>query len=265
MGKKGAVMDFVPSFTDEEAVAEVVPQEDKSVPVTPAALIERVAPEVRLPLASVVGSLELLRNGSLGTLLPYQEKILGVASRNTQQLVSMLEDMFTLSQMEADRFRLITEQVSLQDIVEGAILNAKSMYDDKTIVWKFEAMVERSPLQADPQYLQRALANLISNAAKFADKKGEVRVTLRREFGGHVVTIEDNGIGIPDGELEELGDYYFHSSSSRAGSFHGAGIGFVVAQKIVALHEGEIFVNSTDLGTLVVVQLPYGDDENSFD
>lgn len=250
-------MEIFSPFTDIADYAVIEQQQPQTRTVIPPTLFDHVAPEVRLALVSVVGGLELLNNGTLGTLLPYQEKILSIAARDTQQLVLMLENMFTLSQIDAGRFVPVMEKVSLSEILGAAITSAKSMYDDSTIKWKFESSVESSFLLADAEHLQRAFANLIGNAAKFSQEKPRVEVTLQREYGRQVVSISDNGIGIPESELEYMGKDFFFSSRSNASLFHGAGIGFSVAQKIISMHEGETLVNSTDLGTLVVVQLPF--------
>src|SRR4051794_25748058 len=99
-------------------------------------LLVAVANDVRLPMASVTGSLELLKNGSLGDLLPHQQRILAVAARNATQLSGMMENVFLVAEIESRRLSFIRQEIGLVDIVEAATSIGQQLFQEREHRWK---------------------------------------------------------------------------------------------------------------------------------
>lgn len=226
--------------------------EHKTPPVTE---FSKIAPRMILSLQSVASSLELLRNGSLGTLLPYQQRIVDLAHGHAHDIELLIENFVQLSALEQNQAHIEPHEVLLDDLVEEVVQSTKARYAEQRLRWDF---VRSHGVHAniDAVCLQHALRALVDNAARFARADGSILVEVRQDYGRNIVVIEDSGMGIPELELAQLGTAFFRSSRSVSGGVGGPGIGFHVAKQLVQLHGGEIAVGSSDLGTTVIVQLP---------
>jgi signal transduction histidine kinase len=173
--------------------------------------VSRVSHELRSPLTSVLGYLELIGEGDPGPLTKDQRRMLEVVSRNGRRLLALIEDLLLLSRIEADAVTVIYEPVRLEPLIRGA---------QESLVHAIHAgqlavRVEVEPgleLDGDPTQLERMVANLISNAVKFTPPGGEVTIIARR-VGDHVVIeVRDTGIGVPEDEQPGLFTRFFRSS-----------------------------------------------------
>jgi PAS domain S-box-containing protein len=215
--------------------------------------VATVSHELRTPLTSIVGYAEMLADESL---TGDQRHMVEVIGRNTRRLITLIEDLLTLSQIEAGSFVVEHRKVELGGLLEGTVQAIRPAAAARGI--ELVADVEDPGLvEADPDKLDRAVLNLLSNAVKFTPPGGRVTLSARRLDGHAQLTVSDTGVGIPLEEQPRLFSRFFRSSTATSNAIQGTGLGLVIVKTIVEQHGGEIRLISTPgQGTSVSIVLP---------
>ncbi len=215
-----------------------------------------VSHELRTPLTSISGYLELLRDAQPGELSDAQQRMLEVIARNTRRLRELIEDILTLSRIETGDFRSDLEDVDLAEVIDRAITAIGPAAAKASVGLHCDV---RGPLlvSGDADQLDRVLANLLSNAVKFTPADGTVTVRAERQAEELVLTVADNGMGIPADEQEALFARFFRASNAVRQAVPGTGLGLAIIRTIVENHDGTIEADSTEnVGTTMTIRLP---------
>jgi len=223
-----------------------------------------VSHELRTPLTSIVGYLEMLTDGDAGPILPDQEKMLASINRNAARLLRLVEDVLTMSKIEARAFKTVLRPVELADLVMQAVGSARRDAEAKGVTLTADHPEGDLVVSGDADQLGRALANLLSNAVKFTPSGGQVWAAAAAApamppFRQPVaeVTIRDTGIGIPEVDQKHLFEQFFRASNAVRQAIQGTGIGLTIVRSIVANHHGTMDLQSREgEGTTVVIRLP---------
>jgi signal transduction histidine kinase len=223
-----------------------------------------VSHELRTPLTSIVGYLEILRDGEAGPLLPAQEKMLASIDRNAVRLRKLVEDVLTMSKIEARSFKAVLRPVRLADLVLEAADSVRPDAEAKGVTLTADCPDGDLVVSGDADQLDRVLANLLSNAVKFTPGGGQVwagaaAVPAVPPFRQPVaeVTIRDNGIGIPEMDQKHIFEQFFRASNAVEHAIQGTGIGLTIVRSIIANHHGTMDLRSREgEGTTVVIRLP---------
>jgi PAS domain S-box-containing protein len=218
--------------------------------------VATVSHELRTPLTSVRGYLELVLDGEAGELKEDQERFLGIAQRNADQLLRLVGDLLFVARVEVGQLSLEPGEVDLAAVAFEAVEAVRPLADARGAMLRLS--VEPMPrLWGDAARLAQLLDNLVSNAVKFSGQEGRVEVRTERVNGHAVISVSDNGIGIAPSDVERLFERFFRSSSATAQAIPGTGLGLTIAQAIVEGHGGRITVDSEEgVGTTFRVQLP---------
>jgi len=181
-----------------------------------------------------------------------------VIIRQVQHMSLLLEDLLDISRITRGTLQLRIEMVDLAEIVQAAVEAARPMIDAKRHDFRVELSSEPVRFVADPLRLAQVLSNLLTNAAKYTDPEGELR--LRASCSGEMVSISvvDNGIGLPADALTSVFEMFSQVASSRDHSEGGLGIGLSLTKGLVELHGGEIEARSAGVGhgSEFIVRLP---------
>jgi PAS domain S-box-containing protein len=218
--------------------------------------VSRVSHELRSPLTSVLGYLELIGEGDPGPLTKDQRRMLEVVSRNGRRLLALIEDLLLLSRIEAGAVTVIYEPVRLEPLIRGAQESFVHAIHAGQLVVRM-AVEPGLELDGDPTQLERMVANLISNAVKFTPPGGEVTITARR-VGDHVVIeVHDTGIGVPEDEQPGLFTRFFRSSISMEQETQGTGLGLFIVKHVAEAHGGTVaVVSAPGMGSTFTARLP---------
>lgn len=219
--------------------------------------VATVSHELRTPLTSILGQLELLAEGDYGALVGDQEKAVDVVDRNSRRLLVLIEDLLTVARIDSARLQLLPTPTALLPFVEGVRCSVATLAVARPVTLTVDADPCLGIASIDPLQMERALANLLTNAIKFSPPGGLVEFRARQAADGVVFTVADEGIGIPADEQQELFTRFFRSSVANRMAVQGSGLGLVIAKTIVEEHGGTIdLVSAEGRGTTVTVTIP---------
>lgn len=220
--------------------------------------VSTVSHELRTPLTSILGSLGLLVGGVAGELPPDARAMLEVAQRNGRRLLRLINDLLDLEKLEAGRMTFQLDRADLCELVASGI-EANRGYADAHRV-ELELLVDPEPpawVRVDPERLQQVLANLLSNAVRYAPRGSKVTVRVTRHPDGLEVSVRDRGPGIPEGIRGRLFERFVQAGPGDGGRSDGTGLGLAISRTIVERLNGSIgFESQPGEGTVFWVRLP---------
>jgi len=208
--------------------------------------------ELRTPLTAIKGFLETLDLKDVEETRRHLEVIM----RHTDRLVSIVEDLLKISELEDSRTRLSLEDVDLARLLAGVVGSFEARARGKDIALDLTKDSGPHRVTADPFKLEQVFINLIDNAIKYTER-GSIGVSLAREEGSVRVSVADTGIGIPAEHLGRIFERFYVVDKSRSRKVGGTGLGLSIAKHIVLLHNGTMDVASVPgHGTTFSVILP---------
>jgi len=213
-----------------------------------------VSHELRTPLTSICGYLELLREGFPDGPLEQQERFLEAVERNTGRLLTLINDLLFMTQIEAGKLDLELAEIQLAELAEECVAAAKPLAEERQIA--LDVVADATPaVDADRSRLTQVLDNLLSNALKFTPPGGQVRIVLGAENGLVRAEVIDTGMGISARDQRHLFEPFFRSPSVAA--VPGTGLGLAISKGIVAAHGGSLSARSQEgRGTTFRIELP---------
>jgi PAS domain S-box-containing protein len=224
-------------------------------------LVSNVSHELRTPITTISGYVELLHEGALGELTGPQREVVARIDRNSQRLIRLVEDLLTLSQLEADVLVLQREPTDLGTLVHGVCVLLETQLLTRSVELVVHVPVSSVVLQVDVHELERVLVNLVGNSIKFTPDGGRIDVTVHGVDDGAAITVSDTGMGIAFSEQDQLFARFFRASSAIDNEVQGSGLGLSIAHAIVTAHGGTIEVESElGQGTTMRVLLPREDE-----
>jgi signal transduction histidine kinase/HAMP domain-containing protein len=205
--------------------------------------LQNVNHELRTPLTSIVAWTDLLEDQTVdeATL----RRGLKQARQSSRVLLALIDDLLDLARLDRGTLSLDLAVVSLADVVARSIETVRLMAEGRGVVLILAPLPESMPpVRADPLRLQQVLWNLLANAIKFTPRHGRVIVRVDREPQRYLVSVEDDGIGIPEEELTHVFERFRQADGSATRQHSGMGIGLTLSRSLVELHGGTIWADS---------------------
>jgi signal transduction histidine kinase len=213
--------------------------------------------DLRTPLTSIVGFIELLTDGEAGPVPPLQAQMHDAISRNARRLQTLISDMLTISKIELGSFTSHMRPVDLTALVPPAAEVLSTSAADKGLILEIDCPGHSLIVDGDAEQLDRVVVNLLSNAVKYTPRGGTVRLTAGRDGQFARLTVADTGIGIPEHDQRSVFTRFFRASNAVAQQIQGSGLGLSIVQTVVANHQGDVVLESQEGGgTTVVVTIP---------
>ena len=230
--------------------------------------ISTVNHELRTPLTSIVGYIDILKGKIEGANDQELSKIVHILERNSDNLLNLVEDILSLTNLESTSSGLLKSDVNLKEITENAILSLTPLSEAArvSIDLKTEDGVATEILANRNQFTE-VLTNLIGNAIKFSKPGGAVHILIEEAVQVQSskmlrISISDQGVGIPADELDDVFSSFFRASNVRDSQIIGTGLGLAIVSRIIEEHHGSITVESTlNVGTKFIVEVPIFDRE----
>jgi signal transduction histidine kinase len=217
--------------------------------------VSSVSHELRTPLTSMVGFLEILRDGEVGELSAEQAHVVEIIERNGHRLERLIGDILVAARFDSGRMRFDMGWVDLAALLAARVESIEALAASRSIRLGLSVEAGLAPVWGDEMRLGGLVDNLLSNAVKFTPEGGAVAVSAGREDGGEVVEVTDTGMGMAPADLDHVFDRFYRAAN--AGTVVGTGLGLSIAQATAQAHGGRIDVTSTlGTGTTFRVHLP---------
>ncbi len=205
-------------------------------------LMQNVSHELRTPLTFVRGYVDLLLDNTLGPLNEQQAQSLDIISQKTNEVTQLVSNIMLLQQFS--HLKLKAEPIDLIQMSKAALEKADAAVDRDNISLHLEGPSELPEISGDPDQLKLVFENLLDNAIKFSPDGGEIRLKLEQAPDHVLVSVSDQGIGIPENQLERIFERFYQIDGSATRRFEGVGLGLTIAKQIVEAHGGKIWVES---------------------
>jgi signal transduction histidine kinase/HAMP domain-containing protein len=205
--------------------------------------LQNVNHELRTPLTSIVGWTDLLEEQQLDaqTLRRGQRQV----RQSARVLLALIDDLLDLARMDRGTLVLERKSVALGDLAQRSLETVRMMAEAQGVTLILAPLPEEMPLlRADPLRLQQVFWNLLTNAIKFTRRHGRVVVRIETEPERYLVSVEDDGIGIPESELPHVFERFRQVDGSPTRRHSGMGIGLSLVRSLVELHGGTIWAES---------------------
>jgi signal transduction histidine kinase/ActR/RegA family two-component response regulator len=205
-----------------------------------------LAHELRNPLAPVMHAVKLMES----TAADERQRQWGreVIARQIQRMALLLDDLLDVSRITRGRLELRREYVDLQSLVTSAVETARPLIEAKRHSLTVDLPADPIELEVDPLRLSQALSNLLTNAAKYTDASGHIRLVATQDEHGLAIQVADNGIGIDPGVIRGLFEMFSQIDSAIDRAEGGLGIGLALVKGLVSLHGGTVEATSAGLG-----------------
>lgn len=217
-------------------------------------LITSVAHDLRTPLTSIIGYLELVSDQN--KLTPdVRQKYIEVAYNKSKRLEKLIEDLFAYTNYSFGQTTLEITEIDMVKFMNQLIDEFYPSFTENKLEYEFITSVTSAVVLADGNLLARAFANLIANAIKYGSDGKRIEISLYNENGKVNVAITNYGRLIPEDELDNIFERFYRVEGSRSSETGGTGIGLAIVKSIIMMHEGTIHVKSDLNGTVFQVAL----------
>ena len=225
--------------------------------------VSNLSHDLRSPLTATVACLETLQTRWQGDpARSDDQRLLGVALRNTRNAAGMVRSMGDLALLDEPAFKLHLVKLDVGEVLDDIALRFAERAAQQGVHLSFKQMGAEPPVaDVDIELFERAVANLLDNALKFTSAGKAIELRAERHAQGVRVTVADDGAGIPAADLPHLFDRLYQSrdSAAPASSDEGKGLGLAIVKRIAELHRGHVQVHSSPgQGTTVSLELPAG-------
>jgi signal transduction histidine kinase len=215
-----------------------------------------VSHELRAPLTSIEGYVEMLTEAEGGPVTAEQRRMLAAVDHGAVRLRTLIDDVFTLSKLESGAFATVMRPVEMTGVISAAVEELEPSVAAAGLSVAQDVPAAGLVVAGDAGQLGRVLVNLLSNAVKFTPRGGRIGVGAVARGNLAVVTVTDTGIGIPEADQEKLFSRFFRAANARR-AIPGSGLGLTIVHTIIANHGGQIAIASREGdGTTVTIELP---------
>lgn len=215
--------------------------------------ISFISHELRNPMTSMRGYIDLLKVGAAGPLSADQTEIIDTVRTNIDFMTTLVSDLLDTARIESGRLRLKFTSISLIELLDGVVISAHGQLERKSQMLDLHIQPDLPPVWADEVRVTQILSNLLNNANKYTPNGGSISITASQcnDCGGarpghemlHIV-VRDTGIGISEAEQPRVFEYFFRSDDPHARAASGTGLGLAITRSLVELMGGQIWFES---------------------
>ncbi|MDQ0244974.1 two-component system sensor histidine kinase VicK [Bacillus fengqiuensis] len=217
--------------------------------------VANVSHELRTPLTTMRSYLEALADGAWQDeeIAP---KFLNVTQTETERMIRLVNDLLQLSKLDSHDYRFSKDVVNFTEFYQH-IIDRFEMAKEQKIT--FVRRLPKQPIYVyiDPDKITQVLDNIISNAIKYSPEGGTITFSLEQHEEEIVVSVKDEGVGIPKDNVKKIFDRFYRVDKARSRNLGGTGLGLAIAKEMVGAHEGSIWAKSKEgVGTTIYFTLP---------
>jgi PAS domain S-box-containing protein len=238
----------------EDALREVDRRKDE--------FLATLAHELRNPLAPISNGLHILQLPGIDN--ETVERVREMMARQVNNMVRLVDELMEVSRITRGKIELRKEKIDLAEVLQGAVETSRPIIEASQHQLDLDLPTEPLMLEGDKMRLTQVFSNLLNNAAKYTTEGGRIWLSARREDAQAVVSVRDNGMGIPAEMLPKVFDLFTQVDRTAHRAQGGLGIGLTLVHSLVALHGGNVKVDSEGAGqgSEFTVRLPLTDKGN---
>lgn len=218
--------------------------------------VANVSHELKTPIQSIMGYSETLLENEVDKKM--LNNFLGIINSEAQRMDTMVKDLLELSKYDRTRVKVEKSEFNLYELVQTAINSLQIEIDRKNLKLEFLPPVMKMPLIfADKNGIQRVIFNILTNAIKYTDDGGTIRVYVGCVENTAYIKVKDTGIGISEEDLEKIFERFYRVDKARTRKTGGTGLGLSIAKEILDQNDSLINITSElGVGTEVVIRIP---------
>ena len=215
--------------------------------------LQNLSHEIKTPIFAIQGYLELIADGAMDDPKVGQ-KFINQAQANVQRLVSLLNDVDVITNLEINKEPILKTSFIIQDLIQEVVHNLSVKWLKKNITFSFKKASE-SPVYvfADKNKIYQVLVNIISNAAKYGKIDGQIIASVYKiEENKILIEISDDGIGIAEEHIPRLFERFYRTDDARSREIGGTGLGLAICKHIIEAHKETLHIRSKiNVGTTI--------------
>jgi PAS domain S-box-containing protein len=248
---EGHYICFVLDLTGQKRIENALREADRRKDE----FLAMLAHELRNPLSAIGNSVQVIHRNPSGE---HQDWAVEVIDRHVRTLSRMIDDLLDVSRITRRKIRIRKERVEIFPVVARAIETVRPLLEERGHEMVIAHHSAPMWLEADPHRLEQVVVNLLTNAAKYTEAGGTITLTTAPDGGWVVVTVADNGIGIPPEKIPHMFELFAQGDRSIARSEGGLGVGLTLVRSLVEMHGGSVSATSDGpgKGSTFAVRLP---------
>ena len=218
-----------------------------------------ISHELRTPLNLIFSALQVieLKNSPVKEEDKNIEKYTAIMKQNCYRLLRIIGNLIDITKIDSGHFFIHVQNNDIVNVVENIVLEIVSYVERKNISIVFDTEIEERVMAFDTEVMERIILNLLSNSIKFTPSGGEIEVSIYNKVNSVIISVKDNGIGIPTEKQSSIFEKFVQVDKSLSRNREGSGIGLSLVKQLVVIHNGTIELKSTlDKGSEFIVEIP---------
>lgn len=209
--------------------------------------ISIVAHQLRTPLSGIKWTLSMLLNGDMGELNNDQKTFLMKSYESNTRMITLVNDMLVADRIQSGKVNYGFEHIDVIDLMDSVLFEVSPQAAKKNVSIEYKNKFENLPqAYVDPETMRAVLQNLLENAIKYTIEGGKVEIDVKKENNLLLVSIADNGIGIPEDQQKNVFAKFFRARNAVKQETDGSGLGLYITKTIVEKNGGTIWFESLE-------------------
>lgn len=218
--------------------------------------VANVSHELKTPITTIKSYAETLMDGDV-TDKELSSQFLSVIDNECDRMARIVKDLLQLSNLDYNKTKWKKESISIEKLLRHACMKMSLAAKEKGHCIEFNIEENIPNIVADKDGIEQVILNIISNSIKYTPENGHIDVIAKKQDKNVIITIKDNGIGIPDKDKERIFERFYRVDKARSRELGGTGLGLSIAKQIIEAHNGQIILRSKyGEGTEVDIILP---------
>ena len=219
--------------------------------------ISMASHQLRTPLTSIKGYLDMMLEGDLGKISPTQRAVLREAFSSSERMVRLINDFLNVSRLQTGKFTIDKQSVDIAQILRDEVSLLKVVADQRSVEMVLKIDKKIPSLAVDSEKIRQVMLNMIDNAIYYSNPHKKVVITLKSSGKMIEFSVKDSGIGVPKSEQANLFGKFFRGTNAKKRRPDGTGVGLFLAKKVLLSHDGEmIFESEEGKGSTFGFRLP---------
>lgn len=202
--------------------------------------------QLRTPLTSVKGYIDMVLEGDAGKITPMQRKLLSEAFTSSERMVHLINDFLNVSRLQTGKFMLDRRAIDLAKVVGQEVDALRTTAGSRELTLQYHPPSRLPILYLDEGKLRQVVMNFIDNAIYYSREHSTITIRLAVETGDIVFEVHDKGIGVPKAEQAHLFTKFFRAANARKQRPDGTGVGIYLAKRVITDHGGSMIFSSVE-------------------